>query len=56
MLPATDLGLKIPIHSRGSLLAGTVTASLDADKFLITITLPEFLPVFYSLQNKSFAV
>jgi hypothetical protein len=46
MLPATDLGLKIPIHSRASLLAGTITASLDADKFLITITLPEFLPVF----------
>ena len=46
LLPAEDLSLKIPTRLRTSLLVGQITPMLNADKFLLVITIPQFFPVF----------
>ena len=46
LLPAEDLSLKIPTCLRTSLLVGQITPKLNADKFLLVITIPQFFPVF----------
>ena len=46
LLPAEDLSLKIPRHHRASLLSGQISAAISGDKFLLIVTLPEYLPAF----------